>query len=104
MVDPNDLKNLITKTLLVSVMHANNEIGTIEPIEEIGKITKENGVIFHTDAVQSFCHIDIDVNKMNIDLLSISAYKFYGPKGVGLSLHKKRNRYLSFYGWWSSRE
>jgi len=84
MVDPNDLKNLITKkTLLVSVMHANNEIGTIEPIEEIGKITKENGVIFHTDAVQSFCHIDIDVNKMNIDLLSISAHKFYGPKGVG---------------------
>ncbi|MBP7139701.1 MAG: cysteine desulfurase, partial [Caldisericia bacterium] len=84
MVDPDDLKKLITKkTLLISVMHANNEIGTIEPIEEIGKIAKENGVIFHTDSVQSFCHIDIDVNKMNIDLLSISAHKFYGPKGVG---------------------
>ena len=95
MVDPNDLKNLITKkTLLVSVMHANNEIGTIEPIEEIGKITKENGVIFHTDAVQSFCHIDIDVNKMNIDLLSISAHKFYGPKGVG-SLYIRKGTDIS---------
>jgi len=84
MVDPEDLKKIITKkTFLVSIMHANNEIGTIEPIEEIGKICKENGVLFHTDAVQSACHIDIDVNKMNIDLLSISAHKFYGPKGVG---------------------
>lgn len=84
MVDPNDLKRLITKkTILVSIMHANNEIGTIEPIEEIGKICKENGVIFHTDAVQSACHIDIDVDKMNVDSLSISAHKFYGPKGVG---------------------
>jgi Cysteine sulfinate desulfinase/cysteine desulfurase and related enzymes len=83
-VDPDDLRKLISKkTLLVSVMHANNEIGTIEPIEEIGKICKENGILFHTDAVQTACHIDIDVQKMNIDLLSISAHKFYGPKGVG---------------------
>ncbi len=83
-VDPDDLRKLISKkTLLVSVMHANNEIGTIEPIEEIGKICKEYGILFHTDAVQTACHIDIDVQKMNIDLLSISAHKFYGPKGVG---------------------
>jgi len=83
-VDPDDLRKLISKkTLLVSVMHANNEIGTIEPIEEIGIICKEYGILFHTDAVQTACHIDIDVQKMNIDLLSISAHKFYGPKGVG---------------------
>lgn len=84
MVDPDDVKKSITdKTILVSIMHANNEIGTIEPIEEIGRICKEKGVPFHTDAVQTACHIDIDVEKMNIDLLSISAHKFYGPKGVG---------------------
>jgi len=76
-------------TVLVSIMHANNEIGTIEPIEEIGKICKEKGVLFHTDAVQSFGKIPIDVNKMNIDLLSISAHKFYGPKGVGATFIRK---------------
>jgi len=83
-IDPNQLENLIRKdTILVSIMHANNEIGTIEPISEIGKICRDKGVYFHTDAVQSFGKIPIDVERMNIDSLSISAHKFYGPKGVG---------------------
>lgn len=69
--------------MLVSIMMANNEIGTIEPIEEIGKIAKMNNIIFHTDAVQAIGNIKIDVNKLNIDSLSMSAHKFYGPKGVG---------------------
>jgi cysteine desulfurase len=89
-VDPNDVKKAITdKTILVSVMHANNEIGTIEPITEIGKICREKEVYFHTDAVQTFGHMPIDVGKMNIDLLSASAHKLYGPKGVGMLYIKK---------------
>jgi cysteine desulfurase len=83
LVDPDDVKKAIRKdTILVSVMHANNEIGTIEPIEEIGKICKEKGVYFHTDAAQSFGKIPINVNKMNIDLMTVSSQKMYGPKGV----------------------
>ncbi len=70
-------------TILVSVMHANNEIGTIEPIKEVGKICREKGVYFHTDVAQSFGKIPIDVKKMNIDLLTASSHKIYGPKGVG---------------------
>ena len=82
-VNVEDLKKSITqKTILVSVMHASNEIGTIEPITEIGKICREKGIYFHTDASQSFGKIKIDVEKMNIDLLTASSHKMYGPKGV----------------------
>jgi cysteine desulfurase len=84
LVDPKNVKKAIKKdTILVSVMHANNEIGTIELIQEIGKICKEKGIYFHTDVAQSFGKIPIDVNKMNIDLLTASSHKMYGPKGVG---------------------
>ncbi|MHC3130109.1 MAG: cysteine desulfurase [Candidatus Bathyarchaeota archaeon] len=83
-IDLTQLENAIRKdTILVSIMHANNEIGTIEDIEKIGKICKEKGVYFHSDAAQSFGKIPIDVKKINIDLLSISSHKMYGPKGVG---------------------
>lgn len=79
-----ELENSITSnTILISIMFANNEVGTIEPVKEIGKIAKKYGVIFHTDSVQAVGNIPIDVNKMNIDSLSMSAHKFYGPKGVG---------------------
>ena len=97
LVDPADVKKAITdKTVLVSVMHANNEIGTIEPIAEIGAICREKGVYFHTDAVQTFGHLPIDVNKLNIDLLSASAHKLYGPKGVGLLYVKKGAKIIPY--------
>ncbi len=84
LVDLTELENAIRKdTILVSVMHANNEIGTIQDIEKIGKICKEKGVYFHSDAAQSFGKIPIDVKRMNTDLLSVSSHKMYGPKGVG---------------------
>jgi cysteine desulfurase len=76
-------------TCLVTIMTANNEIGTIQPIEEIGEICKKHGVLFHTDAVQAVGHLDIDVKKMNIDMLSASAHKFHGPKGTGFLYVRK---------------
>ncbi|MEW6070804.1 MAG: cysteine desulfurase family protein, partial [Candidatus Thermoplasmatota archaeon] len=89
-VNLEELENSISKgTFLITIMHANNEIGTIEPIEEIGKIAKERDIIFHTDAVQSFGKITIDVEKMGVDVLSISGHKIYGPKGIGALYIKK---------------
>ncbi|MDD5181695.1 MAG: cysteine desulfurase NifS [Candidatus Nanoarchaeia archaeon] len=90
-VNPQSVANAIGEdTLLVSIMHANNEIGTIQPIEEIARICREKKVMFHTDAVQTFGKIPIDVKKMNIDMLSASSHKIYGPKGTGILF--KRNK------------
>ena len=90
LVNPEELEAAIKPTtILISVMFANNEIGTIEPIEEIGKIAKERGIYFHTDAVQAFGHLPIDVDKMNIDMLSSSAHKINGPKGIGFLYIRK---------------
>ncbi|MCX5991224.1 MAG: cysteine desulfurase NifS [Chloroflexi bacterium] len=97
LVDPDEIRRAITAgTVLISVMHANNEVGTVQPIADIGKIARERGICFHTDAVQTVGHIPVNVNELGIDLLAMSAHKLYGPKGVGALYIRKGTRIDSF--------
>ncbi|EQB63941.1 MAG: hypothetical protein RBG1_1C00001G1520 [candidate division Zixibacteria bacterium RBG-1] len=96
MVDPDNLRKSVRKdTVIVSIMHANNEVGTIQPIEELLKIAKERNVVFHTDAVQSIGKISVDVQKLGVDLLSISGHKLYAPKGIGVLFIKRGTKITS---------
>jgi cysteine desulfurase len=96
LVDPESVRKAITdKTILISIMHANNEIGTIQPIGEIGKIARKAKIYFHTDAVQTVGHIPVNVNELKVDMLSFSAHKLYGPKGVGVLYIRKGTKVTS---------
>ena len=96
LVDPQDVRKAITdKTILISVMHASNEVGAIEPVAEIGTIAREAGVYFHSDAVQTAGHIPVNVDELKVDLLSISAHKLYGPKGAGVLYVRKGTKLVS---------
>ncbi|MFC2068721.1 cysteine desulfurase NifS [Chloroflexota bacterium] len=97
MVDPDDLRRAITpKTIIISVMHANNEVGTVQPITEIGKTAQEANIYFHTDAVQTAGHIPVDVNELGVSLLSMSAHKLYGPKGIGALYIREGTKIIPF--------
>ncbi|MCK5595635.1 aminotransferase class V-fold PLP-dependent enzyme, partial [bacterium] len=97
LIDPDDVKKAITdKTILISIMHANNEIGTIQPIAEIGKIAKEKEISFHSDAVQTFGHLPINVDELNVDLFSMSGHKLCRPNGIGALYIGKGTRIVPF--------